>query len=512
MNKVKESLRYIITRGLDIFFSIIGLLFLLPLFPFIALLIKIDSRGPVFYRCDRVGLNGNIFKMYKFRTMYETPVQLGACLSSRGDPRVTPVGRFLRRLKWNEFPQFINILKGEMTLIGPRPESPELAEAYPEAARKIFTVKPGLAGPNQIVGRNEEEFYPDGVDPVKYYIEHIMPPKLRIDLEYIDDQSLLRDFKYLFLAAMVTVTGAISGHNLKTNRSQILLFATDLGLCLFSFALAHHLRYSGLPDPWVDDQAFSRLLPWAVLVRMPFFIYFGFYRILIRHLSLYDIKQIFKGVAVGSLIFAGISFLSGFVKGQPGTNYARSVFIYDWSCLTILLIGYRAILKKFSLKFKVNHEGNNSYDNKRNVLIWGAGDAGELCLHYLRRQPEPVCEPIGFIDDDVKKRGMTLGGIKVLGNRHDLDILSQLYNIQGVFLAIHSAAGSEICDMLETCRNLDLQSYLFKISTVPFPKAHQDPISVGLNGQHNLENGRDYPRSTNDQGEVPCAYCNLSRR
>jgi lipopolysaccharide/colanic/teichoic acid biosynthesis glycosyltransferase len=152
-----------LTRLIDLCLSLIGLLVLGVCYPLIALALKLDSRGPVFYQCRRVGLHGKIFSMYKFRTMYETPMALGPSVSPLGDPRVTPVGRVLRRLKLNELPQFINLFKGEMTLIGPRPESPDLAAAaYPAEAKKIFTVKPGLIGPNQILGRNEEESYPPG--------------------------------------------------------------------------------------------------------------------------------------------------------------------------------------------------------------------------------------------------------------------------------------------------------------------------------------------------------------
>ena len=183
------------TRIADICLSLIGLLVLVICYPFVALMIKHDSRGPVFYKCNRVGLNGKIFKMYKFRTMYEMPVVLGPSVSPLGDPRVTPGGRLLRRLKLNEFPQFINVFKGEMTLIGPRPESPDLAAAYPEDAKRIFTVKPGLIGPNQIMGRNEEESYPPGVDPNKYYIEILLPRKLPIDLQYIENPSFFNNFK-----------------------------------------------------------------------------------------------------------------------------------------------------------------------------------------------------------------------------------------------------------------------------------------------------------------------------
>jgi len=105
----------------DILLSLVGIIFVLPLFPLCALLIKLDSKGPVFYLGDRIGKDGKPFKMYKFRTMYETPRQVGPSVSPHGDPRVTPLGRFLRRTKLNELPQFINVLKGDMTLLDPGP-------------------------------------------------------------------------------------------------------------------------------------------------------------------------------------------------------------------------------------------------------------------------------------------------------------------------------------------------------------------------------------------------------
>jgi len=109
--------------------------------------------------------------MYKFRTMFETPLPVGASVYPQDDPRVTPFGRILRRTKLNELPQLLNILKGEMTFVGPRPEAPELAALYPGYAKAIFTLTPGLVGPNQILGRNEEEWYPPGLHPKRYNIE-----------------------------------------------------------------------------------------------------------------------------------------------------------------------------------------------------------------------------------------------------------------------------------------------------------------------------------------------------
>jgi lipopolysaccharide/colanic/teichoic acid biosynthesis glycosyltransferase len=460
-------------RIIDICFALVGLLLLMLILPWIALLIKIDSRGPVFYRCKRVGLGGHLFEMYKFRTMYETPVQLGPSLSPLGDPRVTQVGRILRRTKLNELPQFINLLIGDMTLIGPRPEALDLAAAYPKEAKEIFSVKPGLAGPNQILGRNEEEVFPPGVDPIKFYIEQILPKKLPLDLEYIHNKSIFKDLKFLFLAVKVTITKTITRRHLLHNRSQIALFSCDMVFCLLSFTLAHSIRFFGMDDP-ESTQVFYRLLPWAALTRIPAFLYFGFYYIIIRHFALFDIKRIFLGVASGSMIFVLFSLLSGFsfLLGPGFSIYARGVFLIDFCSLTTLLIGYRVLLKKWCSR----HQSDNGLNiQKKKVIIWGAGDAGELCLRYFQKQQNPGYQVVGFIDDDPGKRGKGICGIRVLGDRHQLPIIAKLYEVEEIFISIPSASIPEINLMLAACRQADLVSYLFEFKATEF-----DDLMSGL--------------------------------
>ena len=468
------------TRIIDILLSLCAILVGVPFLPIIAFFIKVDSKGPVFFACKRVGKGGKIFKMYKFRTMYETPMHLGPSVSAMGDPRVTPVGGVLRRLKFNEFPQFFNVLKGDMTLVGPRPEAPDLAAAYPEAAKVIFTVKPGLAGPNQIMGRNEEELYPSGADHVSFYIEHILPNKIPLDLEYIKDRSPLKNIKYLYLAVKVTLTGAIGQQHVWEHRSQIYLMLADLTACILSFSLAHLLRYESIFDPGgLHFQAFSKLLPWAVLVRLPIFIYFGFYHTLIRHLSIYDIKRIFKGVALSSFFLITFAFISGLTMGEPPAGtYSRSVFLIDWLCLTIFLVCMRALLKKLYL----SHKSDGVTQAQKNAIIWGAGDAGELCLFYLKKNKGLAYNIVGFLDDDPGKRGKQLNGFKVLGNRHYLKILCQLYKIQEVLVAMPSATPKELLNVMEICQQLGLKSHLFQSCMLPCTHLPQElPLRALVN-------------------------------
>jgi len=182
-----------IKRLFDLVVSATGLILLAPLFLLAALLIKLDSPGPVFYKGNRTGKNGVPFKMFKLRTMVLHADQMGSLLTHDCDPRVTRTGRVLRKWKLDELPQLINVLRGEMSLVGPRPESPCYVKHYTEAQRKVLEVKPGITGPTQVKYRNEEALLSRCTNLETEYLAVIMPRKLEMDLAYIEQRSLARD-------------------------------------------------------------------------------------------------------------------------------------------------------------------------------------------------------------------------------------------------------------------------------------------------------------------------------
>ncbi len=447
----------LLSRLLDIAVSLVGLLILLPMLPVIAVLIKLDSPGPVFYASRRVGKDGKLFNMFKFRTMY-TSQPVGASVSPRGDPRVTLVGLWLRRLKLNEFPQFFNVLRGDMTLVGPRPEAPDLAKHYPPEARKIFSVKPGLVGPNQIAGRNEEELYPRGEDPVKFYLDELLPRKLAVDLEYIKKKSFLKDLKYLLWGTWVTITGAISRQHLTDNLTQILMLAADTAGCLVSFSLAHLLRFEGLP-PGEVSRSFWLLLPFTVLTRVPLIFYLGGYQTLIRYLNLKDLLGVFQAVLAGSLLLVAC----GYISGALFHGYGRGVFIIDWLCLTVMLLGYRVFLKTLHQRFMKEPSNGKA---KRVALIWGSGEPGVWCLRYLTQSTDPPYEVVGFIDEEAKLQHRRIDGLKVLGDHHHLEVLIRLYHIQDLFVAEPQLPPGVLERVQALCRRLDVALLRFLPRTV----------------------------------------------
>ena len=169
-----------------------------PLFVLIAILIKKDSSGPVFFRQERMGRNFNRFKIYKFRTMVVDAEQNGLRITSGGDRRVTRIGRMLRKLKIDELPQLMNVLKGDMSLVGPRPEVEEYVKLYEEDYKEILKRRPGITDISSIIFREEEAVLKNQADPEGYYKKVLLPEKIRLSKEYIQCSTLLFDLKLVF--------------------------------------------------------------------------------------------------------------------------------------------------------------------------------------------------------------------------------------------------------------------------------------------------------------------------
>jgi lipopolysaccharide/colanic/teichoic acid biosynthesis glycosyltransferase len=202
-------------RAFDVFVSSIGLIATSPLWLLAAVAIKITSRGPVFHRAVRVGRNGEPFTLYKFRSM-RTPEkqQEGTGLTLADDPRITLAGSVLRLFKIDELPQLINVLRGDMSLVGPRPEDPRYVAKYSDDQRRVLSVRPGMTSPASVAYRNEAVLLKDlaesrSAPAEQVYLSEIMPAKLALELEYIDRRSFALDLRVLLrtLAAVIRPSG-----------------------------------------------------------------------------------------------------------------------------------------------------------------------------------------------------------------------------------------------------------------------------------------------------------------
>ena len=200
----------VIRRVVDIVVSTILLLLLSPILLGIALAIRLDSSGGAIYRSWRVGRNGRLFRMVKFRSMVADADRAGPAITSNADARITCTGHFLRATKLDELPQFWNVLVGDMTLVGPRPETPAIVDRYTVEQARILSAKPGLTGPGAISCSVDESMAVLGSEEAeRYYLEHILDRRLALDADYIRDRNMLKDIALIFRTCQLMVHALI---------------------------------------------------------------------------------------------------------------------------------------------------------------------------------------------------------------------------------------------------------------------------------------------------------------
>jgi lipopolysaccharide/colanic/teichoic acid biosynthesis glycosyltransferase len=200
----------VLKRALDVVVALVGLVVLSPVLAVIAILVKRDSPGPVFYGGERIGQHGRPFRMVKFRSMVVGADRQGPAITHGADPRVTRIGAHLRRSKLDELPQLWNVLRGEMSLVGPRPEVPRYVALYAPEQRQVLQVRPGMTGLTQLAYRKEEE----QLSPATWeedYVHVLLPQKLALDLEYVRRQSTALDLQILARTAWLVVQETLGG-------------------------------------------------------------------------------------------------------------------------------------------------------------------------------------------------------------------------------------------------------------------------------------------------------------
>ena len=185
-------------RAFDFIASSLGIIVFLPLLGMLAFLIKCSDKGPIIFRQNRVGLAGRTFRVFKFRTMLKHAAAMGTSVTASNDPRITRIGRILRRTKMDELPQLINVLKGDMSLVGPRPDVQEIVDRYSPDMRQILSIKPGITSVATLHLRDEEGILASVSDPDSFYEEVLAPLKVRLAMEHVERGSFWFDMKVLF--------------------------------------------------------------------------------------------------------------------------------------------------------------------------------------------------------------------------------------------------------------------------------------------------------------------------
>jgi len=452
------SFKDILKRLFDLVASVLGLILLAPAFGLIAIGIKRDSPGPVFYRGLRMGLHNKPFKILKFRTMYETPESYnGARVTSEGDPRVTPFGKWLRDTKMNELPQVWNVLKGEMSLVGPRPEDVQIAESWPEEVqREVLSVRPGITSPASVVYRNEEQLL-NGSGFMDDYLKQILPDKLRLDQLYVQNRSFLSDLDVIFMTFIVILPSLrkkpikerwlYSGPIYLFFNRYISWFLIDVLVTLFTVSL------SGII--WRISTVINLGVPTFILMALAIAIVnslinalIGLQRITWSKASLIHMLDI--GFSVG-LTMIILWIVTRVWLTDPWIPFSMIWLIGLMTFIGLVAVRYRErLVSGLANRWFILRGGKASFGER--ILVVGAGELGELAIWLLKRSTfSNLFGVVGVVDDDPRKQDLYVSGFRVLGTTRDIAKLVEKYKIGLIIFAIANCGDNDYERMLETC-------------------------------------------------------------
>lgn len=454
---------FALKRAFDLLASAVGLILLAPLFAVLAILIKRESPGPVFYRGPRMGKNGKVFHILKFRTMYERPESYrGARITARDDERITPLGRWLRETKLNELPQLWNVLMGEMSLVGPRPEDPQIAMNWPGSARReILSVLPGITSPASILYRNEEALL-STANLMEKYFKDILPDKLRLDRLYVRNRSFIGDLDILFWTLSLLVPRVFrqripesllfAGPLSRLVRRHLSWFVVDLGISLASVSMVGLIGRSLQPLNWGLAPLVVLALTLAVLFSSVNLL-LGLDRIIWSRASAEDglALTLSNSMVTVCLLVLNRMLPAPRVLDFPPLPAEMIAGIGILTGLGFLAARYRWRLLTSVINRWLSGSGRLSSFAER-VLIVGAGEGAQIANGLLRQgQLKQAFSIIGMVDDDAAVQGMRLDGCPVLGGIGDLPALVRQHRVSLLLFTITSAPRESQQQWIELC-------------------------------------------------------------
>jgi len=453
-------------RVFDIFVAIVGLLLLAPIFLIIVMLLKRESPGPVFYRGKRAGRGGRPFKILKFRTMYERPESYqGPRVTARDDDRITPLGHWLRDTKINELPQLINVLIGDMSMVGPRPEDFEIAMKWPEEAKhEILSVRPGITSPASIIYRDEEKML-EGADFMNTYYKNILPDKMRLDRIYVRHHTMLGDIDIIFWTLTVLLPRIASTRILEGNlfggpisrfvRFNLSWFIIDFFIAFISVGIVGVI--------WRTTGPINLGLPRAILLAVKLALAFGIIN------AAFGLNSVVWSRAVPDDLF-GIMLSSGIVIFLTSLIYYFFELIPEISTPMLLLVGIVTMVGFMVTRYRWRllsalsafwFARRNTFSIGERVLIIGAGEENEFATWLLRRDVfRHAFSIIGVVDDDPLKQGRRVDGSWVIGTTADISILVKKHDVGLIILALSNKSSKDHSRILESCINTNTRLVL----------------------------------------------------
>lgn len=420
----------------DCLVSAVTLVVVSPVLLLCAVAIKCTSTGPVYFRQRRIGRDGKPFMVYKFRTMFHGSENGGSHITVADDPRITWVGRFLRRWKLDEFPQLINVLRGEMSLVGPRPQVLEKIQFLTEAEREILALRPGITGLSALCDRKEEKHLAGVSDVEEFYAKKWLPRKVAQELYYANNLSFTMDLRLILLTIVLLYvpgtaaakTVRIFGQEFKPF-SRVMQMVIDLIIAAIALQMAYWLRFEGRLEPAHQEQlsVFMLIVPFARVITNWIL---GVYKLIWRYVLVSDAMYIaFAFVPVSALLL--VLRLSLDANSSVGSllMMPRSIICAEFLVSSFGCLGMRAV-RRFLFETEIAFRPPMTMTKR--LLLVGAGSRGAAIAHQIMVYPE--FEAVGFIDDDPMKQLTRVSGVKVLGTVKDIPDVAAKYNIGGVIV------------------------------------------------------------------------------
>ena len=364
-------------RAFDVTGSALGILAALPLGLLIALLIKLADRGPIFFGQIRVGRHGKPFRIWKFRSMVVNAERSGASITGDDDPRITTVGRFLRKTKLDELPQLWNVFCGEMSLVGPRPEVPRYVERYTPEQRRILQFKPGITDIASLLFRNEEELLRGAQDLEQFYLRYCLPKKIELNQQYARRASLAADLWVILQTLFPYWVGVL------------ILYFFSLA---FSFWVAYELK-ADFKAGRAEYEEFRRFLLLIVFPQLMLLVWRAQLRGLLSYFSIPEMRRTLAALA-GALVLQAVLCYSLERRLVPGP----SILLMDFILSFFTLCGLRMTLR--FLRESTSRPRSAAPAPMRRVALVGTGELATNLLLDLARSKNPARRVVAFFDDD----------------------------------------------------------------------------------------------------------------
>lgn len=416
----------LIKRSFDIAAAIVLLIMALPAFFVIALFMKATSPGPLLFRQKRLGLNGRVFLMNKFRKFPTAWGNKGPNVTLQNDSRMTKVGHFLERTKLDELPQLWNILIGEMSFVGPRPESLAFSHLFKDGFEQVLNYKPGIFGPNQTEYRNESGMYPEGIDPTLYYEKELFPAKAKNDLRYFKKSTFLGDIKWILHGTIVLVFSAIIWR--KSMRTSLVLLCWDIGCVLIAWMFTHWFKYLFLNPAVIKPQVvdifqFGLLAAPVLLVAV-----FGLTRVYRHPARFFSSTDAYRLLAANCLVWMLLAVALRLAVTSTSSLILSASCIISIAIMYIPRVAYQQVFRRLD-----SHKRIKQVSSRKRIAVCGV-DTRSVGLCKLLEEGFEKAELVGIISDDSNHLRREIHGIEVIGLWTDLDILVARYKIEQLWI------------------------------------------------------------------------------